>query len=79
MGLDNVIVPDVDALTTVGVGCSQLEWGRGELEWEAEMRKLDMQVCLSACLLSCLTCMFVTKRSCCFRATELVRSTKPCL
>ena len=43
-GLENVIMPDVDHMTVFGDEPSDETWARGELEWEAEMRKLDMHV-----------------------------------
>jgi adducin len=45
LGLDNVIVPDINTVQNIDANCSQLDWARGELEWEAEMRKLDMLGC----------------------------------
>ncbi|XP_062503739.1 alpha-adducin-like isoform X2 [Corticium candelabrum] len=44
-GLENVIMPDVDHMTVFGDEPSDETWARGELEWEAEMRKLDMHGC----------------------------------
>lgn len=46
VGLDNIIIPDVDDTDVFGVnvGGDDLKWATGQLEWEAEMRKLDMQV-----------------------------------
>ncbi|XP_062500438.1 adducin-related protein 2-like [Corticium candelabrum] len=42
--LENIVIPGVDNQTAVAaakVGSNDFNWGRGELEWEAEMRKLD--------------------------------------
>jgi hypothetical protein len=53
VGLNNIIIPDVDASSTVvgvDVTANGMTWGLGEMEWEAEMRILDMQVNHSACL-----------------------------
>lgn len=46
VGLNNIIIPDVDASSTVvgvDVTANGMTWGLGEMEWEAEMRILDMQ------------------------------------
>ncbi|XP_062500204.1 adducin-related protein 2-like isoform X2 [Corticium candelabrum] len=47
--LENIILPGVDYQTAVAagiVGSNDFNWGRGELEWDAEMRKLDLEVTL---------------------------------
>ena len=56
-GLENIVMPGVDSETTVAsakVSSNDFNWGLGELEWEAEMRNLDLQVnecCVSFCCL----------------------------